>query len=219
MHADVRSLNTSGLILIGLNLSENIMIGASLLFDSNFQFVYLESQSSYYFGAVHSMRKRFFGRGYKQNELDNTIFSFYVNRFDGKNLTLQANRIDRVYSMWETNLTLYYQVSNISAGYYAVNETYYKCPAGYFCPGGTVNETLYSCPQGYFCPEGASVPTACPDGTYGAQSNFTDISNCTACAPGYYCDAASTTSVQHVCPPGFYCPFGVKLECNPGFFA
>ena len=76
------------------------------------------------------------------------------------------------------------------------------CEAGYYCPTGSISARQVDCPQGFFCVEGSSVPEPCRNGTYGADDNLADESECMPCRPGYYCSEVNATDVSGPCSPG-----------------
>ena len=89
------------------------------------------------------------------------------------------------------------------------------------------------CFTGHYCPEGTVEPIDCPPGTYGAVTGLTNVTGCTPCdlgqycqtpaltAPegdchaGFYCEEASDNPTPVLCPPGHYCPpgTGVPFRC------
>uniref|UniRef100_A0A3Q3IVN5 Uncharacterized protein n=1 Tax=Monopterus albus TaxID=43700 RepID=A0A3Q3IVN5_MONAL len=113
------------------------------------------------------------------------------------------------------------------------------CPRGFYCPGGAItghyrNNTLghsgeqcvlcslryycgspgtampLVCPQGFYCPEGTSTPEPCPEGTYGARSALSDVSECSPCYGGWYCTGVGLTEPSGSCQERFYCREGAK---------
>ena len=68
------------------------------------------------------------------------------------------------------------------------------CSAGYICISGATTAqptdgiTGKVCPQGSYCPEGSSVKTKCPKGTFGGSTGLQNMTECTACTPGDYCN-------------------------------
>ncbi|OQS02384.1 hypothetical protein THRCLA_21432 [Thraustotheca clavata] len=72
------------------------------------------------------------------------------------------------------------------------------CPPGFFCIGG--NSIVDGpCGQGHYCPNGTPLPNSfpCPSGTYTAQTNFSDPTQCTACPPGNYCPEGLANNVHN----------------------
>ena len=81
------------------------------------------------------------------------------------------------------------------------------------CIAGAINsdqsdgELGQICPIGYHCPEGQKIP--CDSGTYGASTGLKDLTECSACPPGYDCTISSGTVItniaDHKCAEGYYC--------------
>ena len=69
------------------------------------------------------------------------------------------------------------------------------CPAGSYCPAGTryANEFL------------------CPNGTYSDVTGLSDVSNCTACTPGFYCGSKGLTAPTAECSEGYFCGGGSSV--------
>lgn len=62
------------------------------------------------------------------------------------------------------------------------------------------------CPQGYYCPPGtAGVFVPCPVGTFGARNQLTNVSECTLCTGGSYCNQENLTAPAGPCQAGYYC--------------
>lgn len=120
------------------------------------------------------------------------------------------------------------------------------CLEGYYCEGETVTPTI--CPLGSYCPENTTyeIPK-CPEGSFSDSFGLKNISECTLCSPGKYCDGKGLTfsngicaegyfcsngsmnargeagilgGVGGICPPGYYCPLGsiTPTPCSPGTF-
>ena len=51
---------------------------------------------------------------------------------------------------------------------------------------------------GYYCPEGTAQPEACPPGTFGSRDGLANVSQCTDCLPGKYCQASALTDVEGI---------------------
>ncbi|EGD79005.1 hypothetical protein PTSG_01976 [Salpingoeca rosetta] len=64
------------------------------------------------------------------------------------------------------------------------------------------------CPEAHYCPEGSSAPTPCPPGTISAAVQASSNATCTACPPGFYCEAAGQTQAAAQCAAGYYCVSG-----------
>ena len=52
------------------------------------------------------------------------------------------------------------------------------------------------CLLGYYCEEGTSDPTACPPGTFGAATGLRNVTECTACTAGNYCQTPGLLSEE-----------------------
>lgn len=85
-----------------------------------------------------------------------------------------------------------------------------ECEAGYYCPNqGTVN--YVDCAQGTYCPASSYVPKPCPRSTYGASANLKDVSECTDCDPGTYCDDVGLAAPSGNCTAGHFCTGGSDI--------
>lgn len=82
------------------------------------------------------------------------------------------------------------------------------CPAGSYCPSGSVNASQHPCPRGSWCGAGASVPTPCAAGSFGAVTSLSTPPCSGLCAAGTYCVAGSAVNGTAPCPAGFFCPAG-----------
>jgi hypothetical protein len=93
------------------------------------------------------------------------------------------------------------------------------CPAGYFCNGLSPTAPA-DCPIGSYCQAGSAAPSLCPAGTYGRRSGLRDVSECTSCDAGSFCDGTDPSSTQY-CPAGAYCPPGSDTPdlCIPGTYS
>ena len=58
---------------------------------------------------------------------------------------------------------------------------------------------------GSYCVEGSSTSEPCPQGKYGNSSGLRQVTDCSPCTPGYYCDGVGLTSPRGLCDPSFYC--------------
>lgn len=85
-----------------------------------------------------------------------------------------------------------------------------QCDPGYYCVGGSDTAQQHLCGQGKYCPRGSSGETLCPVGTYSAGTGLSDVSECTQCTAGYYCDRLGQTAPTDKCNPGYYCSSGAK---------
>jgi len=53
---------------------------------------------------------------------------------------------------------------------------------------GDASSALHECPEGYYCVNGTGHnPQPCPSGSYSNVTGLSDISHCTVCDPGMYC--------------------------------
>lgn len=87
---------------------------------------------------------------------------------------------------------------------YAVGltEPFDLCNAGYVCvlgasePTPTDNTTGYECLPGYYCPVGSSQGVKCPLGTFSNISGLENITECTPCTGGYYCENTGNSFIM-----------------------
>jgi hypothetical protein len=69
-----------------------------------------------------------------------------------------------------------------------------NCAPGYVCLEESdahrpdIDDKAYACPLGYYCPEGTKSPILCPIGTFTNTTAAKQISECTQCQPGKYCN-------------------------------
>lgn len=91
-------------------------------------------------------------------------------------------------------------MTNVSA------EVCWVCPAGYYCRNSIEPEP---CPAGYFCPEGTGQGwQPCPKGTFSSIEGLLNVSQCTQCSGGEYCDTLHAITTSGHCDAGFYCTLG-----------
>ena len=102
--------------------------------------------------------------------------------------------------------------------YYCPNGTYtnhtgasvcYDCPEGYYC----VNRNSADlCPPGYYCPyqTGADLQQ-CPAGTFNPGYGISNVSQCTPCTGGKYCQTPGLSAVTGDCTAGYYCTSGKEI--------
>lgn len=58
---------------------------------------------------------------------------------------------------------------------------------------GDPASALHDCPVGHFCGNGTGHdPQPCPAGTYSNTIGLSDVSQCTPCDPGMYCEGNGT---------------------------
>ena len=84
------------------------------------------------------------------------------------------------------------QMSALCAGF---------CPAGFYCPTARTMEPR-PCATGSYCPRGSSMPTPCPEGTYGGAPGLTSAFECSPCPEGSWCSAVCCTRARI---PGLVC--------------
>ena len=109
-------------------------------------------------------------------------------------------------------------------------QTFYDCPAGYYCPTAGLSAAL-ACDAGNYSLASAASQTYCP----GSTSSTTASSSCFTCAGGTYCPyhgksnyvnsytgyyAARASKIETANLPGFYSPSGsnVTKACPPGTY-
>ncbi|PIK41162.1 hypothetical protein BSL78_21986 [Apostichopus japonicus] len=63
------------------------------------------------------------------------------------------------------------------------------------------------CPEGYYCPSGTEydIQEPCPEGTFNNLTGAHNISWCTPCLPGWYCQGQGNGYPTDLCDPGWYC--------------
>lgn len=88
------------------------------------------------------------------------------------------------------------------------------CTAGYYCEINSNSSTRTICPAGSYCPDGSPSPTPCPRGTFSTTLGLANVTQCTQCTPGSYCNGTGLNGPTNICNEGFYCPGGNK-EPNP----
>lgn len=83
------------------------------------------------------------------------------------------------------------------------------CLAGYYCNGSATVPGQFPCPIGHYCPTGSDSPVPCLRGYFSKSTLNTDVSNCTACSRGKWCDPNAGVTVQERdCDPGYVCVSG-----------
>jgi hypothetical protein len=102
------------------------------------------------------------------------------------------------------------------------------CPAGFYCPiSGLRNYTAYMCPPGRYCPPGTDNPYRCPAGTFSPLYGLINVTQCTPCTTGNYCEFDGLTEVTDPCDAGYYCTLaattrnptsGTGGPCTPGHY-
>ena len=84
----------------------------------------------------------------------------------------------------------------------------------YYCEIASENATSIICPIGHYCLVGSAAPTPCPHGTYSNTEANKNVTACTPCDAGKYCNDTGLFAPSDDCDPGFYCPGGNDLP-NP----
>ena len=103
------------------------------------------------------------------------------------------------------------------------------CAAGFYCVSGSDTPTPLSgpatgdeCPAGFYCLEGTEVPMPCPVGTFSNQLRLANVSECTQCTAGFYCNETGLVSPVGPCSAGYHCPEGstsaTALDCPAGYY-
>ena len=66
---------------------------------------------------------------------------------------------------------------------------------------------------GYYCPLGTKYATEypCPLGTWSDISGLGNVSDCTPCPGGYYCDQQALTAYSKLCTEGYVIIVGIKI--------
>ncbi|KAK2153849.1 hypothetical protein LSH36_283g03025, partial [Paralvinella palmiformis] len=104
------------------------------------------------------------------------------------------------------------QCLNCTPGYYCgdLNLTTLsgQCSAGFYCPQGATVANYLSCPEGHYCPVRTDNPHPCPAGTYSNITNLAELTQCTNCPGGYYCETPGLSEPTGLCGEGYYCPEG-----------
>ena len=50
--------------------------------------------------------------------------------------------------------------------------------------------------SGFYCPEGTAEPIQCPAGTFSNALGLHNVTECTLCLAGYYCESLNLTDVE-----------------------
>lgn len=104
-----------------------------------------------------------------------------------------------------------------------------KCDERYFCDRRSSTKTPTDgttgniCPAGRYCPVGTTKEQPrCPPGTFSNRTGLSQISECTPCTQGFYCQQPGLTTPTGPCAEGFYCPAGqnssTPFACEPGHY-
>ena len=88
------------------------------------------------------------------------------------------------------------------------------CPGGFACERNTTRPA--PCPLGSYCESGTRYGTErlCPNGTYGAKMNLTQVSECSPCSPGHFCALPGLQAPTGPCKGGYFCGCGSSAS-NP----
>lgn len=85
----------------------------------------------------------------------------------------------------------------------------YTCPAGSYC---TDRDSATECPAGFYCPQGTGADyIPCPAGTYNPTLGRTQLSECTQCDGGKYCQFTGQANYSGDCSAGYYCTEGLSF--------
>ena len=101
---------------------------------------------------------------------------------------------------------------------YGLTEPSGLCYAGHYCTGGAIlpnpfNESYGDrCIPGQHCPAGSGFPEPCPPGTYSPFSGNDNVSDCTPCDPGKYCNLPGQLNYTGLCDAGYYCSRGANTS-------
>ena len=88
-----------------------------------------------------------------------------------------------------------------------------SCPIGFYCPvSGMMNYTDFICPPGRYCPLGTENPFHCPAGTFSPKEGNINVTQCTPCTTGNYCELDGLTEVTDPCNAGYYCIIGAMSK-------
>jgi hypothetical protein len=91
-----------------------------------------------------------------------------------------------------------------------------SCPKGFYCPvSGMSTYEAYLCNTGHYCPSGTINPLKCPSGTFSNATGNVNVTECTSCTAGYYCQFDGLTSETAPCDAGYYCLGGATSKIQP----
>lgn len=113
-------------------------------------------------------------------------------------------------------------VDKCAPGYVCIEESDSHTPNKDYVETASQNWNLqpksFPCPIGYYCEEGAQQPIRCPEGTFTNETAAKQMSECTVCQPGKYCNYESR--YPQGCPPGTYCPINSQYPsiCPKGTY-
>ena len=111
---------------------------------------------------------------------------------------------------FKNSLSFYFILLNSSIHFYAGAKT--------ATPEEGSNANI--CPLGHYCRVKTTEPLKCPIRTLGLSTKLADISQCTPCPAGKYCDTPGKFNYTALCDKQFYCPNGSssaqEVECPAG---
>ena len=95
-----------------------------------------------------------------------------------------------------------------------LNDQCLPCTPGHFCITGS---NPLPCPMGYYCPEGTGhIWQACPAGTFSGATGLANVTECTQCTGGYYCETTNQTTPTAPCDAGYFCRVGSDSKTPSG---
>lgn len=69
---------------------------------------------------------------------------------------------------------------------------------------------------------GTTTPEACPPGSFGASTGLRNVTECTPCTAGYYCQTPGLLNNEGLCNAGYFCVEGSDSPnqeiCTSGHF-
>jgi len=82
------------------------------------------------------------------------------------------------------------------------------CPNGYYCVQNTTTPAV--CPAGSYCPVATEFASQflCPSGTFSNTVGLQNVSSCTLCTAGKYCEGEGLLEPSGNCSAGYYCGGG-----------
>ena len=85
------------------------------------------------------------------------------------------------------------------------------CDAGKYCPDLEMSSPT-DCPKGYYCPLKSISPIPCPPGTFRDSIDGQQLSDCSPCTAGKYCETYGLEAVSGDCAAGYFCEIGSPYE-------
>ena len=73
-----------------------------------------------------------------------------------------------------------------------------NCSAGYYCNTTSSVPDQHVCPQGAYCPIGTGIPELCPPGTWSDAFGNSELTDCTNCTGGKYCQGKNGARIVDV---------------------